>query len=116
MIQTRRRKEVLNTTQADYPAPITGSIALISRGTCTFSEKSGLAGKMGAVAAIIFNNAPGDIGGMTLAENGTSIFGPLVPTVGISGTEGKALADSIKAGSVVTATLNVKTVIADVIT
>lgn len=71
---------------------------------------------MGAVAAIIFNNAPEDISVMTLAENGTSKFGPLVPTVGISGTEGKALADSIKAGTVVTATLNVKTVIADVTT
>jgi carboxypeptidase Q len=95
---------------------ITGNIALISRGSCTFAEKSGLAGKMGAVGAIIFNNAPVEIPGMTLEQNGTTKFGPVIPTVGISGTEGNALADLIKSGAAVTAALTVKTVIANVTT
>jgi carboxypeptidase Q len=102
--------------KTDYPIPITGRIALVSRGSCTFAEKSGLAGKMGAVGTIIFNNAAVAIPGMTLEQNGTTKFGPVIPTVGISGTEGNALADLIKSGASVIAALTVKTVIANVTT
>lgn len=66
------------------------------------------------MAAIIFNNAPGNIGGMTLDANGTTKYGPLIPTVGISGAAGSALAAQIMAGTVITAALNVKTVIENV--
>lgn len=41
---------------ADYPAEVTESIALISRGTCPFAQKSALAEAAGAVGAIIHNN------------------------------------------------------------
>lgn len=71
---------------------------------------------MGALGAIIFNNAAVAIPGMTLQENGTTKYGPLIPTVGISGTDGNALADLIKKGVAVTAALDVKTVIANVTT
>jgi carboxypeptidase Q len=102
--------------KTDYSKMIPGNIALISRGSCTFAEKSGLAGKMGAVGAIIFNNAPVAIPGMTLDANGTTKFGPVIPTVGISGTEGNALAALIKSGTAVMAALTVKTVIVNVTT
>lgn len=51
---------------------------------------------------------------MTLDANGTTKYGPLIPTVGISGAAGSALAAQIKAGTVITAALNVKTVIENV--
>lgn len=103
-------------SKADYPNLITGNIALISRGTCNFDLKSSLAGKNGAVGVILFNNAPGDMDGISLDSSGVTEFGPVIPTVGTSGTDGNALAALIKTGSVVTAALDVKTVIATVST
>ncbi len=46
---------------ADQPsAPeVTGQVALIERGTCSFSEKVANATAKGAVAALVFNNQPG---------------------------------------------------------
>lgn len=116
VIEIPKKNEALNGTQTDYPAPITGKIALISRGTCSFADKSSIAGKFGAVAAVIFNNKPENIGEISLNEKGNTKFGPVIPTVGISGTEGTALANSIKAGSIVTAAGYVKTVIGNVTT
>ena len=40
---------------------MTGKIALISRGTCSFSEKINNAESLGAVAALIYNNQSGSI-------------------------------------------------------
>jgi aminopeptidase Y len=53
--------------KSDYPSNTTGSIAFIRRGTCSFGDKSAAAGKAGAIAAVIFNNARGNFGG-TLGE------------------------------------------------
>ena len=53
--------------KSDYPADLTGAIALISRGKCPFGTKSDLAGKSGAIAAVIYNNEKGSFGG-TLGE------------------------------------------------
>lgn len=53
----------LGCTAADYPAEVTGAIALISRGTCTFAEKATAAKVAGAAAAIIYNNVPGSLAG-----------------------------------------------------
>jgi aminopeptidase Y len=53
--------------KSDYPSNTIGSIALIRRGTCSFGDKSAAAGKAGAIAAVIFNNAKGNFGG-TLGE------------------------------------------------
>lgn len=47
---------------SDFPK-LTGKIALISRGTCPFGTKSELAGKAGAVAAVVYNNEKGPLGG-----------------------------------------------------
>ena len=46
-----------------YPSNITGSVALIRRGACSFGDKSTLAGKAGAVAAVVYNNEPGPLSG-----------------------------------------------------
>ena len=40
---------------ADYPAAVSGKIALIQRGTCAFTAKTQLAQKAGAVGVILFN-------------------------------------------------------------
>lgn len=52
-------------TPLDYGAraPVAGRIALIKRGTCTFSAKALLAQEQGAAAALIFNNVSGDYSG-----------------------------------------------------
>ena len=48
---------------SDYPSSINGSIAFIERGVCGFGDKSALAGKAGAIAAIVYNNEGGIFGG-----------------------------------------------------
>ena len=52
-------------TPADYAAKasVIGKIALIKRGTCTFTVKGVLAQSEGAAAALIFNNVAGDFSG-----------------------------------------------------
>lgn len=47
----------------DYPLNVTGSIALVRRGKCSFGDKSILAGKLGALGVLIYNNEPGSISG-----------------------------------------------------
>ncbi|RAL60629.1 hypothetical protein DID88_009947 [Monilinia fructigena] len=49
--------------ESDYPTEVKGSIALIRRGTCPFGDKSANAGKAGAIAAVVYNNAHGALGG-----------------------------------------------------
>ncbi|KAE8762418.1 M28 family peptidase [Georgenia thermotolerans] len=54
----------LGCTAAAYAgADLTGKVALVSRGSCTFSEKALAAGAVGADAVIIYNNAPGPLNG-----------------------------------------------------
>lgn len=48
---------------SDYPAGLSGNIALISRGSCDFGLKSALAGGAGAVAAVIYNNVAATVSG-----------------------------------------------------
>ncbi|KAL9596581.1 MAG: hypothetical protein Q9219_005708 [cf. Caloplaca sp. 3 TL-2023] len=91
---------------ADYPASVAGKIALISRGTCPFGQKSALAGAAGADAAIIYDNIDepslaGTLGAPPRPE------GPYVPTAGISLAKGTALRDSLAGGATVTADVNV---------
>ncbi|KAH8689356.1 aminopeptidase [Talaromyces proteolyticus] len=47
---------------SDY-LDLTSKIALISRGDCPFGTKSSLAGRAGAIAAVIYNNEKGALGG-----------------------------------------------------
>lgn len=90
---------------ADFPATVSGNIAFISRGTCTFSQKSLNAKAAGALAAVIYNNAAGELSG-TL---GTP-FLEYAPVVGISQEDGKALLDKLAKGAV-TADLKVASLV-----
>ena len=62
---------------------LSGKIALISRGTCSFEEKVNNAVASGAVATIIYNNTAGDLG-MTLNTQKS------IPVVGITQASGQA--------------------------
>jgi Zn-dependent M28 family amino/carboxypeptidase len=86
----------LGCTAADWAGvDVAGKIALVNRGTCTFAEKSATAGAAGAVAVVIWNNAPGPFTGGTLGETPG-----LVPTTGITQDEGLALVAKLAAGPV----------------
>jgi Zn-dependent M28 family amino/carboxypeptidase len=68
---------------AGFPA---GSVALVSRGTCTFRSKTDNATAAGASAILIYNNVPGVV-------NGTLGAGPLsaIPALGLSQALGQEL-------------------------
>ena len=72
-------------TPADFPAAVSGNIALIERGDTTFAEKVTLAQNAGAAAAVIYNNTTGDFLG-TLGEAGNWI-----PAISISRENGLRL-------------------------
>lgn len=72
---------------------LNGKVALIQRGTISFTEKSLNAKAAGASAAIVYNNVPGNFGG-TLGEPGEYI-----PTLSISLEDGTALKSKIEANS-----------------
>jgi Zn-dependent M28 family amino/carboxypeptidase len=88
----------------DYPTDVSGKIALISRGTCSFGQKATNAKTAGAVGAIIYNNADDLIGGGTLGG-----VGEYAPVVGISGKTGAILKESVAAGETI-AVLNIDTI------
>ncbi len=68
---------------------LTGKIALVARGTCTFSTKIRNAQSAGAVAVLVSNNVAGD--GIGMAQDGTPNQ-PTVPAYNVSITDGAALA------------------------
>jgi hypothetical protein len=69
----------LGCAAADYPTEVSGAIALISRGTCTFAEKATAAKVAGAAAAIIYNNVPGSLAGTLGAVGDYAPTGTTVP-------------------------------------
>jgi len=69
---------------------VAGNVALISRGSCSFLDKSALARKAGAAAAVIYNDASGPIRGLTLGADNSSAD-RVVPTIGISRANGLEL-------------------------
>jgi Zn-dependent M28 family amino/carboxypeptidase len=92
---------------SDYPAGLSGNIALISRGSCDFGLKSALAGGAGAVAAIIYNNVAATVSG-TLGPPPRE-EGPYVATVGISQAQGQAYLSQLSSGTELSASLDVLT-------
>jgi subtilisin family serine protease len=78
-------------TQSDGCASVdpgaSGKLALINRGTCTFSQKVANAKAAGAVAVIIVNNVAGDPTAMAR----TAGFDDDIPAVMIGANEGAAL-------------------------
>ncbi|TFK19469.1 Zn-dependent exopeptidase [Coprinopsis marcescibilis] len=90
----------LGCTPEDFPPEVAGNIALISRGTCEFGLKTALAGAAGAAGAIIYNNAPGAVGGGTLGAVSRP-DGPYVPVSSVTGEEGATLRAAVAAGEVI---------------
>lgn len=89
----------------DYPAGgFTGRIALIRRGGCSFAQKQAAAAAAGAIGALVYNNAEGDLNG-TLGDPTAG----KVPTGGITSAAGEALAAAAAAGPV-RVTLDIRTV------
>ncbi|KAI0423539.1 peptidase family M28 [Xylaria sp. FL1042] len=80
----------------DYPETVSGSIAFILRGTCSFGTKSELAGNAGAIAAIVFNSETGGLSG-TLGVPSPHH----VATFGLSGEDAEPIVEKLKAGDVV---------------
>ncbi|EPE27057.1 Zn-dependent exopeptidase [Glarea lozoyensis ATCC 20868] len=84
---------------ADFP-DLTGKIALISRGSCTFVIKASFAEAAGALGTVIYNNvSPGVIAG-----SGEGDFGPVLS---ITLTDGQALVAKLATGATVIGTMNV---------
>lgn len=72
-----------------------GSIALVSRGSCSFAEKSAAAAAAGAEAVLIYNNEAGPLEGTLGAQTPD-----LAPTVGILQSEGQDLLAALANGPV----------------
>jgi aminopeptidase Y len=83
---------------SDYPSSTKGAIAFIKRGVCTFGDKSSAAGKAGAVAAVIYNNAKGDFGGTLGAPSKDHIA-----TFGISNEDAQSYLKDLESGKTVDA-------------
>src|SRR5829696_3965193 len=74
-------------TAAAITVNVTGKIALINRGVCTFSEKVAAAKAKGAIGVIVINNVAGDPTAMGRTEG----FDDDIPAVMISKDDGAAL-------------------------
>jgi minor extracellular serine protease Vpr len=72
---------------ASVPAGASGNLAIINRGTCTFSQKVANAKQAGAIAVLIVNNVAGD----PIAMARTAGFDDDLPAVMIGLNEGAAL-------------------------
>ena len=91
----------LGCNATDYPTAVSGQIALISRGVCTFAIKATNAKAAGAVGAVIYNNVPlqslsGTLGGE----------GDYAPVVGLTQEAGNELLAKLGNGTVA-ATLSI---------
>ncbi len=78
---------------SDYEGrQVAGAVALVARGSITFGEKAANAAARGAVAVVVFNNAPEGIMAGTL-------LGPSrIPAVAISNEEGVRLVEAAQHG------------------
>lgn len=86
----------LGCTAADWAGiDASGSIALVSRGSCSFAEKSAAAASAGAEAVLIYNNEAGPLEGTLGAQTPD-----LAPTVGILQSEGQDLLAALANGPV----------------
>lgn len=79
---------------SSYPVgAVTGKIALVSRGGCSFAQKSVVAGQAGAVALIVYNNVPGPLNGTLGSWSAAHI-----PSTGITQADGQALVAKLPNG------------------
>jgi PA domain-containing protein len=71
----------LGCAAADFAGFSVGSIALLTRGTCTFADKIANAATAGAVAALISNNVTG--GAISVTASSPTLIPALFTTMGI---------------------------------
>ncbi len=76
---------------------LSGKIALIARGTCSFEEKVANASRSGAAGVMIYNNAAGPLG-MSL----TNAYA--IPVVGLIQTDGQALLRTLPTSGTISVT------------
>lgn len=95
----------------DYPADLAGNIAFILRGTCPFGTKSELAGRAGAVAAIVYNYEKGGVQG-TLG-NPTADH---VATFGLSGAEAEPIIKKLQKNETVDAIAYIDSIVESILT
>lgn len=81
---------------SNYPDAVHGNIALIQRGTCSFGDKSALAGKAGAVAAVVYNYENGELHGTLGAPSSDH-----VATFGLSGEEATPVIQELRKGKTI---------------
>ena len=96
---------------SDFPTNSTGSIALVLRGDCAFGTKSENAGKAGALATLVYNNAAGNLSG-TLGDPSPYH----VATFGLSKDEGEKIAQKVKDGEEVHASAYIDAVVERILT
>ncbi|KAH8732248.1 leupeptin-inactivating enzyme 1 precursor [Phaeosphaeriaceae sp. PMI808] len=88
----------LGCEEGDFKESLTGKVALIKRGTCSFGIKVQLAAAKGASAVIATNNAEGTLQGYSL-----SVYPdpkkPFIPTVGITLGQGEGLRTQLETGA-----------------
>jgi len=89
----------LGTPQEIAGKDLSGKVALISRGSISFRDKTINAQAAGAVGVIIYNNAPGTIS-MSLGS------GTTIPSVSILQSAGLELQSLLKSGQTVTVTFD----------
>ena len=85
-----------------YSAPVTGKLALVARGVCTFAEKVHFAQAAGAIGVIIVNRDPTPI---PMADD--PAFGNTIPAVMVGHDDGIALYGNIPTSATITAPLYV---------
>ncbi|HUE84614.1 MAG TPA: S8 family serine peptidase [Vicinamibacterales bacterium] len=96
MARTGTSASVDDACTALAPGSLAGTVALIRRGACTFHIKALNAQTAGAMAVVLYNNAPAHIGSITVA--GTPAI--TIPVVGISGTFGTLIDSRLASGPV----------------
>ncbi len=84
---------------SDFDGFPAGAVALIQRGSCTFSAKVDHAEAAGAVAVIVYNEGQSDRRGVVEGVLDTASL-PGIPVVGASFAAGEALVEAADAGGV----------------
>jgi Zn-dependent M28 family amino/carboxypeptidase len=88
----------------DYPAAVSGNIALVQRGTCPFRQKADTAFAAGAVAVVIYNEGNDDPSDDRFGVIAGTLSPPVsqdeIPVIGISFALGEELFNLTKAGAV----------------
>lgn len=95
----------------DYPKNVTNAVAFIRRGTCAFGDKSTLAGKAGAIAAVVYNSEAGHLQGTLGNPNGFH-----VATFGLSGDDAKPFLQKLQSGKAVDSIAYIDAVVEEIVT